>query len=348
MKRSGIVPNTVPAVSRRPTNGFEQGEMKVFASDTTPSKRANVGAALQKAIALVDLSDPPAAPKAEVSAAPSNLGDLAQADNEAPVWIEAARMRVWEGNPRHVIDPIKLTQLGDSIEEHGQSDPVDVVEDPDRPGYYLILGGQRRWMVVSNRNLQEGKLLTKVRVGPQSPEVMFAAAITTQVNTDPLQDLDYAITLARAKDTIGVRALAKVIDKSPGEVSKLRSIGELPNTLMAFLKEHAKKFSSLFAYEVVQVNEKMGEVQALEFAKTIVARSLSHKATLTAKENLFGERQPLRRSSWSTIRLSTGSMRMKEDTGELSVKLKGLSPDGMAGIQEAIKKATEASTEQQS
>lgn len=346
MKRSGLANDSVPAVTRRPINGFDKGEMKVFGSGSATSKRANVGAALQEAMALVDLSESPAPSKTEVSAAPSNLGELVHTNNEA-VWIDAARMRVWEGNPRHVIDPIKLTQLGDSIQEHGQSDPVDVVEDPDRPGYYLILGGQRRWMVVTQRNLQEGKLLARIRAGLPSAEVMFAAAITTQVNTDPLQDLDYAITLARAKDSIGVRALAKVIDKSPGEVSKLRSIGELPDKLMAFLKEHAKKFSSLFAYEVVQVNEKMGEVQALDFAKTIVARSLSHKATLTLKENLFGERQPLRRSSWSTIRLSTGSMRMKEDTGELSVKLKGLSPDGMAGIQEAIKKATEAAAEPQ-
>lgn len=336
MKRSGIVPSSIPAVSRKLGNGFDDNEFKGFSPS---SKRQAASAALQMAMDAVDLNIVGDSKILDVGSAPTSMGDLVQSDNP-PVWLEASSMSVWEGNPRHVIDPMKLAQLGDSIENHGQSEPIDVVEDPLNPGKYLILGGQRRWLAVTQRNLQEGKLLARVRVGMPSAETMFAAAVETQINTDPLQDLDFAITLARAKDSIGVRALSKVIDKSPGEISKLRNIGDLPTNLMLFMKEHAKKFTSLFAYEVFQVNEKMGEVQALDFAKVIVTRGLSHKAALTVKENLFGDRQPLRRSSWSTIRLTAGSMRLKEDTGELAVKLKGLSPENMLVIQEAVKKAT--------
>lgn len=346
MKRPGIMSTPAQQASSRATDmRYEKSEFPDFSSTGKRAfATASIDDLLGQALAQVDLR--PALVPAEPTQGPSKVGDLVQAQ-EAPVWIEASRMSVWEGNPRHVLDPLKLQLLADSIAEHGQSDPIDLVADPDEPGKYLILGGQRRWKAVQMHGLQEGKLLARVRPGMPSVEVLIAAAIETQVNTDPLQDIDFAITLSRSKDLIGVKELSRVIDKSKGEISKLRQIGGLSSLLLEYMKEHAKKFTSLFAYEVVLVNEKLGEVGALEFAKTILTKNLSHKATLTVKENMMGNRQPARRSSWSIIRISmgdkqAGSMRLKESTGELAVKLKGLSVESLTSIKEAITKATES------
>lgn len=344
LKRPGIVePSASKAATKPGDMGFAKGEFKSF--DVLRKRQPKpIDDMLGLALAQVDLS--PTDVQAPVtSEAPHQVGDLVQAQ-VAPCWIDVNKLKVWKGNPRHVIDPVKLHQLAESIAEHGQSEPIDVIEDPDTPGHYLILGGQRRYLAVKMRGLQEGKLLARVRVGMPSPEVLIAAAVETQVNTDPLQDIDFAITLALSQDEIGVRALSRVIDKSHGEISKLRQIGSLSPLLLDYMKENAQKFTSLFAYEVTRVCDKMGEKCALEFARSIVSKNLSHKATLAAKESLLGIRQPAKRSSWNTIRYSVGgvqagSMRQKESTGEIAVKLKGLNPEGMALIQEAIKKATE-------
>lgn len=328
------------------TTGFDSKDMRPFGAPKQPIAPKKVqGSALSEAMNRLQEAQVPANME---HAAPSVVGDLV-AGEAAPVWLEASRMRVWEHNPRHVIDPEKLDQLGKSIEEFGQSEPVDVVEDPDEPGHYLILGGQRRWLVISRRNLQEGKVLARIRPGLPSKEAMFAAAIETQVNTDPLSDIDFAISLALSKDDIGVRALSRVINKSPGEISKLRQVGELPPALLAYVKDHAKKFSLPFAYELVGINESVGEIQAIEFAKVIVLRNLTHKAVLVQKEGLLSDRAPKKRSAWSTLRLSVagreaGSIRMKESTGELALKLRGLSPEGMEIMREAITRATANAT----
>lgn len=266
--------------------------------------------------------------------------------NNEPVLLKAEDLGVWEGNPRHVIDPARLQELAQSLKEHGQQEPIDVVRDVENPGRYLILGGQRRWMAVTQFGLLEGMLLARVRKGNPSKEEMLAAAVETQANTEPLRDLDYAISLARSKDNIGVRALSRAIGKSPGEVSKLRQVGLLSSDLLSYMKGHADKFSSLFAYEVVLACQRMGEDRALEFAKTVMDKGLSHKASVSLRETMDGQREPVRRSSWSIMRIQrggkpAGTMRVREDTGEVTLKVKGLPPESVLALQEVIRKASE-------
>ena len=49
------------------------------------------------------------------------------------------------GQPRKEFDPAELDDLALSIDAHGVLAPILLRPDPDRPGHYLIVTGERRY-----------------------------------------------------------------------------------------------------------------------------------------------------------------------------------------------------------
>lgn len=345
--------------ARRAGESYEDGDLrppfdptKVSSDDGSraPAVVSSVvprkpGGNLKSLVASINVQAAPEPAQASIEQPwPDDVGPLSL-NNAKLVWLHHSKFKVWHGNPRHVLDEEDLLTLKATIEVHGQSDPVDCFEDPENPGTYLLVRGQRRWTAVRRWNLQDGLLLAAIRNEQPPLDVLYAAAIDTQDSTQPLTDLDYAISLAKVAEKQGVVALSRSLGRSRGDVSKLKQIGGLPEELLSVLMLNAKKFSRAFAYEVVLVNEHVGTFQAVDFAKEIVSKGYSVKSTITARENLMGDRTPARRSSWSTFRLSlsgrqAGSLRVRDDTGQVDLKLKGLTKEQMEVLKTAVEHVT--------
>ncbi len=54
-------------------------------------------------------------------------------------------VKPWPDQPRKYFDKDELKALGDSINEVGQKTPIEVSVDPENPGFYIIIDGERRW-----------------------------------------------------------------------------------------------------------------------------------------------------------------------------------------------------------
>lgn len=260
------------------------------------------------------------------------------------VRLNVSQLRVWKGNPRHVIDAELLDQLIDDIRENGQHHPVDVIPDPDTEGHYLIIGGQRRWLAISTGNINEGRILARIRTDLVSEDQILSAALTPQLHTSPLKDIDLAISLAQNES--GVRAISRATGRNAGELSKLKQIGDLPESIISIFKAAADKFSRSFGYEVVLVNNKCGLDVALEFAREIKARDLSIKKTVTRREELTSDneggaptdKKPAKRHAWSALQYPKyqGALKMRESTGEVALSLKGLDPDQIKAVKNVV------------
>jgi ParB family chromosome partitioning protein len=257
-------------------------------------------------------------------------------------WLQVDELAVWKSNPRRVIDPQKLDTLAENIERNGQQTPIEVVPNPDASGKYLILAGQRRWLAIRSRNLQEGRVLARIRTDLTTPEAMFAAAVDTQVNTEPLLDIDFAISLAKDTAEFTLRALGRTLGKDPSELSKLRQIGELPESVLSVLKRGASKFSYPFAYEVVHVQQKVGDAQAIAFAEEILLRNHTFRRTVTRRDEIVGARTRQGRSSWDTERFAgdgkpVGVLKTRPESGEVNLTLSRLSAEQVERIRDALK-----------
>jgi ParB/RepB/Spo0J family partition protein len=255
-------------------------------------------------------------------------------------WMHVDKLKVWPGNPRHVIDKEKLDSLITSIIETGQQQAIDVIPDENDPTMYQIIGGQRRWHAIKDSGHNNGNILVRIRTDLTSLEDIYAAAIAPQRTTEPLLDIDLAISLAKQKDNIGVRELARASGKNAAEVSKLRQMGSLPDSLLSIFMRAPQKFSYSFGYEVVQLFSATDEETANVFANEILSNNYSLKKTSLKRDEILNGKAAKQRSSWSTIHYPEkhGTFKMRESTGEISISMKTLSQSQLKAVRDAIEK----------
>ena len=78
--------------------------------------------------------------------------------------IPTAKIIRHAANPRD--DMGDLDALGESITVHGLQDPLIVFEHPRKPGYYVLLDGERRWRAANDAGVSA--LRCEVRTAPRT------------------------------------------------------------------------------------------------------------------------------------------------------------------------------------
>lgn len=247
--------------------------------------------------------------------------------------------RKWVFNPRHAVIEGRIPELAKLIRDLGQLDPIIVSEASDGSGMHDILCGQRRWLAIRDSGYNGGIIKAKVVPKEMPFEVLMQLAVDSQANTDPLRDIDYALTVI-ALEREG-RNPEMVLGKVKGTISKLRQIGKLPDRILEIFKGEPDKFSVAFGYEIVQVLQARDELIAFDFAIDILSEDMTViEASRRAKELIGGEIKQTRRP-WVTWRLESagrlvGSVKARETTGEVAVNLRGITPQGLARIRATI------------
>ncbi|RUT95302.1 ParB/RepB/Spo0J family partition protein, partial [Mesorhizobium sp. USDA-HM6] len=98
--------------------------------------------------ALIGEIDRPAAPEKPSAVA---------ADGKVPIEFVSPNPK----NPRRHFGDVELTDLAQSIREHGVVQPVVARPSPSQPGRYEIIAGERRWRAAQRAGLTEIPLIVR-------------------------------------------------------------------------------------------------------------------------------------------------------------------------------------------
>jgi len=137
--------------------------------------------------------------------------------------------------PRREFDPEKITELADSIREHGVIQPIMVREAEHG---YEIVAGERRWRA----SMEAGLAKVPCLVRELTPEQNMVVALIENIQREDLNAIEEAEALNRMIETYGLtqEQISKSIGRSrpyianalrllklPGEVRELVSSGTL-------------------------------------------------------------------------------------------------------------------------
>jgi ParB family chromosome partitioning protein len=189
--------------------------------------------------------------------------------------------------PRGLITPDSLTEMIDSIREHGVLEPLVVAKTP---AGYQIIAGERRWRASKIAGLAKVPVIIK----ETTPQGMLEMAIIENVQRVDLNALERAQAFKRLLDEFGLSTgeIAVKVGKSAPYVSNTLRLLTVPDVLKdalasgATTEGHVRALASLEDPHLV-----------VEAYKEILAKNLSVRGAeelsrkLKARENISPKQQ---------------------------------------------------------
>jgi len=194
--------------------------------------------------------------------------------------------------PRGIISPESLSELVESIREHGILEPLIIAQTP---AGYQIIAGERRWRAARILKLPYVPAIVK----KTSPQQMLEMAIVENVQRKDLNPIERAKAFLRLKDEFNLdhTGIAKKVSKSVPYVINVLKLLTLPDALKDGLlsglisEGHARALSGIAdtrlmieAYKIV-LKEKASVRRAEEIARRMRKKIEEGDVPIT-KENL--------------------------------------------------------------
>lgn len=168
-------------------------------------------------------------------------------------------------NPRRHFGDAELTDLAQSIREHGVVQPVVARPSPTQPGRYEIIAGERRWRAAQRAGLTEIPIIVR----DVNDRTALELAIIENVQRADLNPVEEAQGYQQLIDDHGYTQadLGNVIGKSRSHVANTLRLLKLPEVIRDMLVEGA--LSAGHARTLVTAEDPAG------LAKRIVEDGLS-------------------------------------------------------------------------
>lgn len=162
----------------------------------------------------------------------ANRGGRLKTGEDAPQFVETIKVDLIDpdpSQPRRHFDEQKLRELGESIRESGQIQPIVVVKNGDR---FTLHVGERRWR--ASKLLGLATIRALVRASPlEARQALIAQIVENEqrVELTTTELVDAVCELAHH----GLRKvdIARELAKSPSRVSELLALSEAPAELKA-------------------------------------------------------------------------------------------------------------------
>ncbi|MGN6142000.1 MAG: ParB/RepB/Spo0J family partition protein [Mesorhizobium sp.] len=185
----------------------------------------------------------------------------ATADGKAPIEFVSPNPK----NPRRSFAEADLTDLAQSIREHGIVQPVVVRPSPSQSGRYEIIAGERRWRAAQRAGLTEIPIIVR----EVSDRTALELAIIENVQRADLNPVEEAQGYQQLIDEHGYSQadLGQVIGKSRSHVANTLRLLKLPPVIRDMLVDGA--LSAGHARTLVTAEDPAG------LAKRIVEEGLS-------------------------------------------------------------------------
>src|SRR5438445_5018071 len=202
--------------------------------------------------ALIGEIDRPAAPEKPSAVA---------ADGKVPIEFVSPNPK----NPRRHFGDAELTDLAQSIREHGVVQPVVARPSPTQAGRYEIIAGERRWRAAQRAGLTE----IPVIVREVNDRTALELAIIENVQRTDLNAVEEALGYQQLIDDHGYTQadLGNVIGKSRSHVASTLRLLKVPDVIRDMLVDGA--LSAGHARTLVTAEDPAG------LAKRIVEEGLS-------------------------------------------------------------------------
>ena len=196
--------------------------------------------------------------------------------------------------PRKTFDEKALSELADSIAQHGVIQPLLVRPMPD--GSYQLVAGDRRWRAARRAGLSE----VPVVIREMSDSEMMELALIENLQREDLNPIEEAEGLQQLIHTYGLTqetAAARVGRSRPAIANALRLLS-LPTPILELTRDG--KISAGHARALLSLNdeEKMVEIADQILKKEISVREVERLAKAAAKEKKQPENHPLRRDTF--------------------------------------------------
>ncbi len=194
--------------------------------------------------------------------------------------------------PRGVISPDSVSELVESIREHGIIEPLIVAKTP---AGYQIIAGERRWRSARILKLEYVPAIVKIT----TPQQMLEMAIVENVQRKDLNPIERAKAFLRLKEEFNfdTHQIAKKVSKSVPYVINVLKLLNLPDALKDGLlsglisEGHARALSSIGdtrlmieAYKIV-LKEKASVRRAEDIARRM-KKKIEEGTVAITKENL--------------------------------------------------------------
>lgn len=201
--------------------------------------------------ALIGEIDRPAAPEKQSM----------NADGKVPIEFLSPNPK----NPRRHFGDADLTDLAQSIREHGVVQPVVARPSPTQAGRYEIIAGERRWRAAQRAGLTEIPIIVR----DVNDRTALELAIIENVQRTDLNPVEEALGYQQLIDDHGYTQadLGQVIGKSRSHVANTLRLLKLPDVIRDMLVDGA--LSAGHARTLVTAEDPAG------LAKRIVEEGLS-------------------------------------------------------------------------
>ena len=162
---------------------------------------------------------------------PETPARVVSADGKVPIELIARNPR----NPRRAFGEAELSDLAQSIREHGLVQPVVVRPAPGHAGRYEIIAGERRWRAAQLAGLNEIPIILR----DVDDRVALEIAIVENVQRSDLNPIEEAMGYQRLiEDHSYTQAdLGQVIGKSRSHVANTLRLLKLPADIRDMLVE---------------------------------------------------------------------------------------------------------------
>ncbi len=233
-------------------------------------KRKNLGRGLNALFGEQDDATP-VTPITASATAPAQVSSVAPAPAaaspaaSAPTKLPLDLLTPSRFQPRHRFDEASLDELARSIAEKGVLQPLLVRPNPNMPGTYEIVAGERRWRAAQRANVHE----VPVNLTDLSDSETLEVALIENLQRQDLSPVEEALSYKRLMDEFGHTAerLAEVMGKSRPHVSNLLRLLTLPESILTMIDTGALTMG--------QARPLIGLAQAEILAKQIVKKGLS-------------------------------------------------------------------------
>lgn len=167
------------------------------------------------------------------SAAPADSPEAGPRQN-----IPIDLIRANPGQPRRSFDPAALAELVESVRARGVLQPILVRPDPEQPGRFEIVAGERRWRAAQGAGLDT--IPAVVRDDLSDLDVLEIAIIENVQRKDlnPIEEaLAYRQLAQRFNHTHA--AIAEAVGKSREHISNLLRLLTLPEDVLDHVRDGA-------------------------------------------------------------------------------------------------------------
>lgn len=182
-----------------------------------------------------------------------------------------------EYQPRHMFRDESISELAQSIQQHGLIQPILVRPRPDLPGTYEIVAGERRWRAAQKAQLHEVPVIIRELDDTTTLEI----ALIENLQREDLNAVDEARALRQLADQFEYthEQVAEKVGKSRSYVANMLRLNDLSSVVQAMLSDG--KLTAGHARTLLVLDED----QQIEQAKKIVALGMSVRQT----EKMIGE-----------------------------------------------------------